>query len=246
VIAAVVGVGVGVAAAGCELIVKTDDLSGGPADAAIADQSAEEGTPEAGRDAPLDTGGADARVQDAGAAEAEASTGPCATGGARVFVTSEMYDGNLGGIAGADAKCQASADAQSLGGTWNAWLATSSTTAPNHIYAAQGPYSLVDGTIVAASFNALLAGSLLHSLNVTETKASVADGQTEVWTATDLSGVLTSGFCAGPSGEWTSGQLEAGAPIVGHCDVTDSTWTSAYLQACNRTNVRLYCFERCK
>src|SRR5207248_2675590 len=40
----------------------------------------------------------------------------------RVFVTSVMYDGNLGGLAGADAKCQARATAASLSGTYKAWL----------------------------------------------------------------------------------------------------------------------------
>jgi len=37
----------------------------------------------------------------------------------RVFVTSETYDGNLGGIAGADSKCQALADAAGLDGIWS-------------------------------------------------------------------------------------------------------------------------------
>src|SRR5262245_3061033 len=40
----------------------------------------------------------------------------------RVFVTSAIYPGNIGGLMGADAKCQTSADAAMLGGSWRAWL----------------------------------------------------------------------------------------------------------------------------
>ncbi len=43
----------------------------------------------------------------------------------RILVTSTIYDGNLGGRSGADAKCQERAVAASLGGTWVALLATS-------------------------------------------------------------------------------------------------------------------------
>lgn len=46
----------------------------------------------------------------------------------RVFVTSTTYDGNLGGLAGADAKCQARANAATLGGTWKAILGDSTIT----------------------------------------------------------------------------------------------------------------------
>jgi hypothetical protein len=60
----------------------------------------------------------------------------CETG-ARIFLTSTVYDGNLGGLAGADAKCQARANAASLGGNWKAILSTRTVDARDH----------VDGTI---------------------------------------------------------------------------------------------------
>lgn len=48
-----------------------------------------------------------------------------------IFVTSEHYKGGeIGGIAGGDAKCQALADAAGLGGEFKAWLATSKEDAP--------------------------------------------------------------------------------------------------------------------
>jgi len=42
----------------------------------------------------------------------------------RIFITSTRYTGDLGGINGANAKCQARADAAGLGGTWKALLVT--------------------------------------------------------------------------------------------------------------------------
>ena len=39
-----------------------------------------------------------------------------------VFVTSEIYNGALGGLAGADAKCQERADVARRSGTFKAWL----------------------------------------------------------------------------------------------------------------------------
>jgi len=49
-----------------------------------------------------------------------------------VFVTSEMYKGGeIGGVAGGDAKCQALADKAGLLGTFLSWLATSEEDAPS-------------------------------------------------------------------------------------------------------------------
>jgi cysteine-rich repeat protein len=51
-------------------------------------------------------------------------TNNCISLSKKVFVSSQMYDGNLGGLAGADAKCQALADAANLTGTYMAWIST--------------------------------------------------------------------------------------------------------------------------
>jgi hypothetical protein len=52
------------------------------------------------------------------------SSGSSASSGAvkRVFFTSTAYDGNLGGISGADAKCASAASGANLGGTWKAFI----------------------------------------------------------------------------------------------------------------------------
>jgi hypothetical protein len=55
-----------------------------------------------------------------------------------VFVTSRAYTGNLGGLAGADAICQTHAAEAGLPGTYVAWLATSTVTAPSRLAPARG------------------------------------------------------------------------------------------------------------
>jgi hypothetical protein len=205
-----------------------DDTGASGADSGMADTGAPDtGAPDAGRD-----GG-----------------GVCAAGGARVFVTSALQTngGNLGGVTGADQTCKSAATTAGLGGTWNAWLTDSSTIAYNRIYKATGAYYLVDGaTIVAPNYNSLISGNLAHAIDVSEKGAVIADGQTEVWTGTDLSGLPSIGFCTVGGKDWSSqAASNMGTPMVGHLDQSNSTWTDAYYQTCDRTNVRLYCFERC-
>jgi hypothetical protein len=172
----------------------------------------------------------------------------CTVSSARVFVTSSLYDASFGGTLGADAACTASANAQKLGGRWRAWLSDSMTPAPARIYAAPGGYLLLDGTLVAGSMGALLSGALAHAIDRTEQNEPISDGNTEVWTGIDVTGFMQSaGYCASTSdADWSSSDEGAPTPLVGHANATDSTWTAAYLQFCNRTNVRLYCFEVCE
>jgi hypothetical protein len=212
--------------------------SGGATDSATASETADDS-------APRDSGTVDsgASIPDA----TDAASG-CAAGNARVFVTSAQQSngGDLGGTPGADATCNAAATAAGLGGTWNAWLSDSHAAATSHVYHASGAYTLVDGaTVVAASYAALVSGTLAHAIDVTETGAPVTDGQTEVWTGFNLAGGA-SGYCTQSGKDWASmAASNSGTPMVGHLDATDPTWTYAYLQTCDRTNVRLYCFERC-
>jgi hypothetical protein len=195
-------------------------------------------------------GAIDASLLDAPAVDANDAAPPppaCSIRRARVFVSSAMYDGNLGGVGGADADCTASAKAQKLGGRWRAWLSDTKSSAPSRIYAAPDGFVLLDGTLVAKDLSALVSGSLAHAIDLTESKTTVSDGNTEVWTGIDVrNGTGSPGYCSDGAGhDWSSNRANAPTPLVGHEDATDDTWTAAYLQFCNRTNVRLYCFEAC-
>jgi cysteine-rich repeat protein len=90
-------------------------------------------------------------VCDDGNANDDVCTNTCAWGPATriVFVTSEIYTGNLGGLAGADAKCQSLADAAGLPGNYMAWLSTGASSPSTRFTQSPNPYVLVNGTKVA-------------------------------------------------------------------------------------------------
>ncbi|MCA9638983.1 MAG: DUF4215 domain-containing protein, partial [Myxococcales bacterium] len=79
----------------------------------------------------------------------------------RVFVTSTLYQGNLGGLAGADAKCQARAQAAGLPGTFLAWLSDNTNNPNTRFTKSMGPYVLVNGTKIANNYTDLTDGTLL-------------------------------------------------------------------------------------
>ncbi|MBL9014318.1 MAG: InlB B-repeat-containing protein, partial [Myxococcales bacterium] len=61
-----------------------------------------------------------------------------------MFTTSAAYDGRLGGLAGADSKCQALANAAGLGGTYRAYLSATGLHAYSRFTGASG-WTRVDG-----------------------------------------------------------------------------------------------------
>jgi hypothetical protein len=222
------------------------DSSSGDTGTGVADSSIRDtGTPDTGIP---DTGTVvDSGIPDMGGPDAHAVT--CAAGGARVFVTNEMFTGDLGGLSGADQSCKSAAAAAGLGGTtWNAFLSDSNTSALNRIYKVSGGagYTLVDGTKVAANWSSLVSKNtpLLHAIDHTEL-GTVVTNNFEVWTGTDLTGVTPPGYCDSPAGSWTSFSHNAGTPFVGVTDNTNPAWTDVYEQFCDVTTERLYCFERC-
>ena len=65
-------------------------------------------------------------------------------------MTSTTYKaGDLGGLAGADAKCQARAMAAGLTGTFRAWLSDATNSPSSRFPQDAGPYLLVNGGLVA-------------------------------------------------------------------------------------------------
>jgi hypothetical protein len=171
----------------------------------------------------------------------------------RVFVSSALYTGNLGGLAGADAKCQALADAAKLGGTYRAWLSDVKTNARTRLVHSTVPYVLVDGTVVASDWFALVSGSLDHAINKTEsggvppmgTLICLA-GSPSVWTLTGTGGAVQGNYdCSG----WMSGSISSDAGSIemvwGVADSKDSKWTAACTsQQCGPKTASLYCVEQ--
>ena len=113
----------------------------------------------------------------------------------RVFVTSTVHDADLneedpaGGLAGGDAICQARADDAMLGGTWTAWLSTTSVNAIDRI--TDAPYFLVDLTTqIATDKAALLAGPLMAGINQTESGVVPSTSAIGIWTGTLSTGTV--------------------------------------------------------
>lgn len=181
-----------------------------------------------------------------------ATTAPpqCAGGFCAVFVTSDSFTGALGNLDGADAKCQAAADAANLDGTFKAWLSVGSQTPANRFVPGTGPWRLlpnvVDGDnlppVVATNFTGPItcgATCLQHAIDRDENGEIVSFN---VWTATFSDGSVSSDSCAG----WTTdSSLKSG--LIGESTAKDEFWTGSKTQSLTFTcNIpqHLYCFEQ--
>jgi hypothetical protein len=184
---------------------------------------------EAGDDA-VGSGDGDA-APDAPADAIESGPNPDVGATARiVFVSSALYDGNLNGLSGADMKCQTLAMAAGLTGTYEAWLSDSTTSAAFRLTHASVPYVLVDGTVVAQNWNALISGGdLLHAIDETESGGPPPVGTFQcggsdplVWTYTDPSGNPLGG--GSDCSDWKSSTVAAA--FTGAADIASwPNWT---------------------
>lgn len=163
----------------------------------------------------------------------------------RVFVTHGGFNGNLGGQAGADAKCTAAAKAAHLNGTWLSWTTVAGNNAPQDRFSKPDvPYRLLDGTQIAPNGAQLLpatgAVKLDHTIDVDENGKSMdQDPESEVWTGTTIYGFGSGSNCL----DWTSNKNTDEA-TVGHLNEVGQNFTDVYLQTCDRNAQHLYCFEQ--
>ena len=112
------------------------------------------------------------------------------------FTTSTMYTGELGGLAGGDAKCQARATAAGLPGVYRAWLSDANNSPKTRMTHSPFPYVLPDGTKIADDWADLVDGTLDASINQTEFGGPVPIGTVPcdggnfktVWTGTFTDG----------------------------------------------------------
>jgi hypothetical protein len=131
----------------------------------------------------------------------------------RVFITSLKYDGNLGGLAGADAKCQARAVAATLPGTYKAWLSDATGSPSTRFTKSTIPYRLVDGTLIANDFVDLTDGTVPGKVVKTETGGApirtgfcgpqdpMVPDRIMVWASTAANGTL--GSVTGTCTNWS-------------------------------------------
>lgn len=166
----------------------------------------------------------------------------------RVFVTSNNYNGNLGGLSGADNKCLLSAYNAGLSGpSWKAWLSDGNTSAASRLEHASVPYKLLNSTTIANNWDDLTDGSIQNPIITSEILTTIApsNGSYAVWTNTTSRGI------ARPTGNncdnWTSA-ASSSKGFIGLTGVTNVDWTEGNSFVFNPLHcdspVYLYCIEQ--
>ncbi len=153
-----------------------------------------------------------------------------------MFVSSATYTGNLGGLAGADATCNALAAAAALPGTYVAWLSTSTVDAKTRIN--NGNFLRTDGAAIATDMTDLLDGTIANGIACDE-NANCSCSSQRVRTGTKEDGIKfnTTFNCA----DWTS----ASSGLFtrdGFCSAVGVSWTNNSSEACNLAK-RIYCVQ---
>jgi hypothetical protein len=162
----------------------------------------------------------------------------------RVFSTSDGYRGDLGGLAGANEICQSHADAASLGGSFRAWLADSTTGPADTFERSPVPYVRTDGATVADDWDDLTDGTIQNLIEVNEFGSATGVSFFK-WTNVTAAGAPEN--IVGDPGEdscqnWTSdeGNGSFAAP-----DFFGGSWTESDGGRFDcGSGVALYCFEQ--
>ncbi|OGH14566.1 MAG: hypothetical protein A3H50_01410 [Candidatus Levybacteria bacterium RIFCSPLOWO2_02_FULL_37_10] len=155
----------------------------------------------------------------------------------RVFITSTIYNGNLGGLAGADVKCQERVTAAGLGGSWKAWLSDDSISAGSRLTHNSGSYELINGSKIADSWEDLTDFSLDAPINISELNTTVNNPW--VWTNTFGDGTIrqiNNSSCI----NWSS---TSSGGSTGDSSRTDGGWSDFGAIVCSSSRP-LYCFEQ--
>jgi hypothetical protein len=153
----------------------------------------------------------------------------------RMFTTSLSYSGALGGLAGADAKCQERARAAGLPGTFVALLSTTTVDARSRLGQSRG-WIRTDGRPFADNQAALFQSILFYPPMMDELGRPIEE---------DTSGVFTGSNADGTR----DGLTDWGAEAPMTCSVGlgyggGRVWLFRYrVSPCNVSSYRLYCFE---
>lgn len=151
-----------------------------------------------------------------------------------VFVTNSFHQPSLE-LAGADAICQQEADEEGLGGVFLAWLSVRGSSPVDRFMPAPGRYAQRDGSIVAESWDALVAGERGQIIRGPHSEDWYGRS---AWTGTTAEGHAAATNCNG----WTAAakDLLGGTGLVGGLG---ASWTDNGEFEC-RAYLKLYCFEQ--
>ena len=190
----------------------------------------------------------DEQCDDGNDNDSDGCTKECKFNVKRVFVTSKEYNGDLGGVNGANAKCAELAAAAVLGGTYLAWISADNQNSDpeSRFTKAAIPYYKTNNEKVADNWDDLIDGSLDSKIDRYENgmpAAANANGDNEVWT-----NVADNGTQDGDDGyecmDWSGITNLQGS--VGVWTADNGAWTDLDANAqhpCGETK-RLYCFQQ--
>lgn len=159
------------------------------------------------------------------------------------FVTSGTWNGNLGGLAGADTKCNTEAAAAGLGGSWIAGVAMASGSSTNGLaYRIPWNWTLLknmNNATVATSWDDLTDGTISAPIN--RTAANGAPTASYTWTASgttvhDPSGKSGDILCS----SWAS---TSGTVYLGTINSTIGHFAAWGVYAGCGNSYALYCFQ---
>lgn len=181
-----------------------------------------------------DTGEDDPR-SDAGDADDAPPGADASRGGPQkiIFATSSKQNGDLGGLAGADAVCGQRAENAGLTGEFKAWVSSPAQSAAERLAHADLPYVLPDGTQVADDWNDLVDGDLDAPIDRDEDGSQVTG---DVWTGTRANGNTGAATCGGFA---DIGELG----ICGSSSAKSADW-SDFIQPFCTSALRLYCVQQ--
>lgn len=158
-----------------------------------------------------------------------------------VFVTAGTVPGSFGeGLRSAQARandiCDEAATRIDLlrGRSFEAWLSIGDPAQSVKLQLVNGtaPYILLDGTVVASSFEELTSGRLKHAIDRSEANERV---EGRVWTGTGTDAEPAAPNCS----DWTS---SAGEGRAGETASADAAWTFGAPLPCT-AQAHLYCLE---
>jgi hypothetical protein len=140
----------------------------------------------------------------------------------------------MGGLAGADARCQALANAASLPGVYKAWLSDSQASPLTRFTHSTLPYIRVDGTQIAADWASLISSP--HSGGISADECGNYLPTISIWTGTN-----DDGSAGNTCNDWTTNSPAFIGTFGG--STYSSSWSNTGTHPCD-VGTNMYCFEQ--
>jgi hypothetical protein len=193
------------------------------------------------RGTPDDDGDGGGSTADGGG-DGDAAAPDAAKGPRILFVTSDRFNGSLGGVAGADNKCTALAADAGLNGSYVAWVGSGTSGPAARIPDPTRAIVYPDGTPVASNLADLATTGPRAPIVVTEKKSKLgaaACTDDRVWTNTTAAGDI-----AAPSLDCSSWGNVTTSGNAGQLGGAHDEWTDGCPQQNCDGNAHLYCFQK--